>query len=102
MRLLANQRGTPSRHKSLLHGTTPAGRCQDILAPGVDRSHVAPRRKGYDPFAFAVEKRFAGDNERIRSFTIAAKDDPSATFNVIRFQPLSGPASYNLGTRIDD
>jgi len=32
----------------------------------------------------------------------AAKDDPPATFNVIRFQPLSGPASYNLGVRIDD
>jgi len=31
----------------------------------------------------------------------AANDDPSATFAVIRFQHLSGPASYNLGTRID-
>src|SRR5258707_12577670 len=37
---------------------------QDIFAPGVDRSHAAPRRKGYDPFALAVEKRFAGDNDR--------------------------------------
>jgi hypothetical protein len=32
----------------------------------------------------------------------AANNDPSATFAVIRFQPLSGPAGYNLGTRIDD
>src|SRR5215471_16863308 len=38
---------------------------QDILAPGVDRSHAAPRRKRYDLFALAVEKRFTGDNERI-------------------------------------
>jgi hypothetical protein len=37
-----------------------------------------------------------------QSHVDAANDDPSATFAVIRFQHLSGPASYNLGTRIDN
>jgi hypothetical protein len=31
----------------------------------------------------------------------AAEGELSARFAVLRFQPISGPASYNLGTRVN-